>query len=158
LICSRRSLDKTNEMYQLLISHVSGNTRISLEHTPQKSWIQTYWDMAAVYPYNSSPLPNGATSITWLHPEIILSVAQYLYLQTIYTFFQWQLQQKPHTIHVSWVLILQDLHSSYLITSMSLKYSCITTTIIIVIVLLITIAILLLKEDLILKISLRSWD
>jgi hypothetical protein len=158
LICSRRSLDKTNEMYQLLISRVSGNTRISLEHTLQKSWIQTYWDMAAVYPYNSSPLPNGTISITWLHPEIILSVAQYLYLQTIYTFFQWQLQQKPHTIHVSWVLILQDLHSSYLITSMSLKYSCITTTIIIVIVLLITIDILLLKEDLILKISLRSWD
>jgi hypothetical protein len=72
-----RSLDKTNEMYQLLNSRVSGNTRISLEHTPQKSWIQTYWDMAAVYPYNSSPLPNGAISITWLHPEIILSVAQY---------------------------------------------------------------------------------
>ena len=41
------------------------------------------------------------------------------------SFFQWQLQQKPHNTHVSWDLIPHDLHFSYFITSISLKYSCV---------------------------------
>ena len=35
------------------------------------------------------------------------------------SFFQWQLQQRLHIIHVSWILILHDLHFSYFTTSIS---------------------------------------